>query len=170
MTQAAPPRSPDDRQFARDVAKQIDRRRGRRRLTLWSALLALVAAGATYLRCGSGLGLGGDGGGLGGHGSGEARPVAGPVRCAIHVSAAGFTVGGKPLSRDAAVAACKAAPATDIFVTGDARAGDPEELKAALEAADAKNIAVHSPPVPTGEPPAAPRGNPRATPGEPPHR
>jgi len=144
-----PPSPPADRQFARDVAKQIDRRRMKRRMTLWSALLALVAAAGLYLRCGSGLGLGGSG--LGGEGdgdsgSGAARPVAAPQRCTIRISADGISVAGRARSRDEAVAVCKAAPGVDLFPTGDARHGDVEDLRATLEAAGAKAIVVHPPP------------------------
>lgn len=139
MTQPTPPSRPHDRQFARDVAKQIDRRRTRRRLTRWTALLALVLAAAAYLRLGGGLGRLGLGNGDGDDGDAR-RPLAGPQRCAIRVSAAGITVGGKPMARDAAIAACKGAPGADVVVTGDAREGDWQDLRAALEAA---GIAVH---------------------------
>lgn len=139
MTQPTPPSRPHDRQFARDVAKQIDRRRTRRRLTRWTALLALVIAGAAYLRLGGGLGRLGLGGGDGDDGDAR-RPLAGPQRCTIRISAAGITVGSKPMARDAAVAACKGAAGADVVVTGDAREGDWQDLRAALEAA---GIAVH---------------------------
>jgi len=143
MTQ--PTRPTDDRQFARDVAKHIDRRRVRRRLTLWTALLALVSAAALYLRCGGGFGLLGIGGAGEGEG-GPRRPLTEPQRCVIHVSADSITVATKATSRDEAVAACKAAPGVDIFPTGDARHGDVEGLRAALEAAGAKVVVVHPPP------------------------
>jgi hypothetical protein len=158
MTQPTPPsRSPrvDDRQLARDVARQIDRRRTRRRLTLWTALLALVIAAAGYLRLGGGLGALGLGGDAGGSGE-DRRALAGPERCAVRVSAAGITVGGKPMARDAAVAACKDAPGADVVVTGDAREGDWQDLQAALQAAGVKDIAVHQPP-PAGSASASPR-------------
>ena len=162
------PRNPaDDPRFARDVARQIDRRRVKRRLTLWTFLLAVVAAAAGYLRCGNGLGLGGFGTGDGGTGDrSEVRRVDGPVRCAIRISAAGFTVAGKVVSRDDAVAACKAAAAVDVYRTGDARHGDTEELHAALGRAGFKDadIAIHPVPRPVGATPEQPRG----APGEPP--
>jgi hypothetical protein len=139
MTQPTPPSRPHDRQFARDVAKQIDRRRTRRRLTLWSGLLALIIAAAAYLRLGGGLGALGLGGGNGDDGEAR-RPPAGPQRCAIRISASGITVGSKPMARDAAVAACKGTAGADVIVTGDAREGDWQDLRAALEAA---GIAVH---------------------------
>jgi hypothetical protein len=150
MTQ--PTRPTGDRAFARDVAKQIDRRRVRRRLTLWSALLGLVAAAAFYLRCGSGFGLGGPGGfgdpGDGGDDAAAPRAAAAPSRCTIRVSPRGITIAGKAKSRDEAVAACKAALGVDIYPTGDVRHGDPQELGAALERAGAKNVLIHDPPRP----------------------
>jgi len=162
MTQPTPPSPSHDRRFARDVARHLDRRRTRRRVTLWSALLALVIAGAAYLRLGGGLGRLGLGGGAG-DGDEERRPLAGPQRCRIRLSASEITVGGHPVSRDAAIATCKTAPGTDIFPTGDARHGEPAELGAALKAAGAKDVVVHplptrSPDVPAGSnDPAAPR-------------
>ena len=143
MTRANPPTSrTGDRELARDVAKQLDRRRMRRRMTIWSALLALVVAAATYLRCGSGFGVGT---GTGHDGTGTVRPVAGPRRCAVRVAPGGTTVDGKPMSRDEAVAACKAATGADVVVTGDAREGDWQELRAALEAAGVKDISLRQP-------------------------
>lgn len=162
MTQPTPPSPSHDRKFARDVARQLDRRRTRRRLTLWSALLALVIAGAAYLRLGGGLGRLGLGGGAG-DGDEERRPLAGPQRCRIRLSASEITVDGHPTSREAAIATCKTAPGVDIFPTGDARHGEPAELDAALKAAGAKDVVVHelprrSPDVPAGSnDPAAPR-------------
>jgi hypothetical protein len=162
MTQPTPP-SPQDRQFARDVAKQLDRRRTRRRLTRWSALLALVIAAAAYLRLGGGLGALGLGGGAG-DGDEERRSPAGPQRCTIQLSASDVTVNGRAMSRDAAITTCKAAPGTDIFPTGDVRHGDLEELEAALKAARAHDVVLHplprrSPDAPAGTPssPAGPR-------------
>jgi hypothetical protein len=153
MTQPTPTPS-HDRQFARDVARQLDRRRTRRRLTLWTALLALVIAAASYLRFGGGLGVLGLGGGNG-DGEAENRGLVGPQRCAIRISASDITVNGRPVSRDAAIAACKAAPGVDIFPTGDVRHGDVEELEAAVKAAGARDVVLHplprrSPDAPTG--------------------
>ena len=148
MTRANPPTSrTGDRQLARDVAKQLDRRRMRRRMTIWSALLALIVAAAGYLRCGSGFGVG-TGTGRG-DGAGTVRPVAGPRRCAVRVAPGAITVDGKPMSRDEAVAACKAATGADVVVTGDAREGDWQELRAALEAAGVKDISLRQPSPPS---------------------
>jgi hypothetical protein len=149
MTRPNPPTSRgDDRQFARDVAKQLDRRRMARKATLWTGLLALIAAAAMYLRCGSGIGLGGIG-----QGTGEASAPLTPTHsrpCTLRVTATGITVNGKAMQRDDAVAACKAATGADVVVTGDARQGDWEDLRGALEAAGIKDIVVHQPPVGSG--------------------
>ena len=146
MTRANPPTSgTGDRKFARDVAKQLDRRRMRRRMTIWSALLALIVAAAGYLRCGSGFGVGTGTGAGTAAGTAPVRPVAGPRRCALRVAPAGITVDGKPMSRDEAVAACKEATGADVVVTGDAREGDWQELRTALEAAGVKDISLRQP-------------------------
>ncbi|HEY6179505.1 MAG TPA: hypothetical protein VIX73_33855, partial [Kofleriaceae bacterium] len=86
--------------------------------------------------------------------------------CTIRISAAGFTVAGKVMSRDDVVAACKGAAAIDVFRTGDARHGDTEELHAALNRAGFPDdhIAIHPVPRPAGTTPEQPRG----APGEPP--
>ena len=124
-----------DPQLAKDVAVQLDRRRRRRRLAMFAAIAAAIAAAIVYGTCGRGWGLGAGGGrGAGLH------PVAGivdagPHRCAIRVAAAGVTVDGKPATRDQVVAACKATTGADVVVTGDARQGDWDELRAALAAA-----------------------------------
>lgn len=142
------PPSPPDRQLARDVAKQLDRRQVRRRVTLWTALLGLVAAAAAYLRCGNGLGIGG---GAGGEGS-DRQVLTAPQRCAIRLTASGLTADGKVMTREAAVAACRTAPGVDVYITGDARHGDREDLIAALREAGVVDIALHEPT--SGAPPA----------------
>jgi hypothetical protein len=124
-----------DRRFARDVAKLVDRRRVRRRLMLWTALLAVVAAAAMYLRCGHGFGLGGDGKGEGpGEGPGEVQPLLGR-RCVLRIAASGITVDGKRMPRDQAVAACRAIGGAEVIETGDAPEGSLIALHRALEAA-----------------------------------
>jgi len=144
MTTSAPPSPPRGDRFARDVARQLDRRRLRRRLLLWVALLVVVALAALYLRCGGGLGLGTGSGN--GDGPRSPRPLAAPARCALRVAAAGITVDGKPMGRDEAVAACKATTGADVVITGDAREGDWKELNSALGAAGVTDIVVHQPP------------------------
>ena len=142
MTRPEPPSSytgTGDKRFVRDVAKQLDRRRMRRRMTIWSALLVLIVAAAGYLRCGSGFGIG-TGTGTGKEEAGPVRPVTGPRRCAVRVAPSGITVDGKPMSRDEAVAACKATTGADVVITGDAREGDWKELRAALVAAGVQDI------------------------------
>jgi hypothetical protein len=130
-----------DRHLARDVAKHLDRRRMGRKLFLWTILLGAIVLAALYLTCGRGWGLGGKGKGAG-PGTGPAAvqtlvsPVdAGPRRCQIRIAASGITAGGKPATVDEAVAACKGATAAEVLVTGGARQGDWEDVKAALERA-----------------------------------
>jgi hypothetical protein len=145
MTPTSPPPQ-NDRRFARDVARELDRKRMRRKLTLWTALLGLIAAAAAYLRCGDGFGIGGfTGTGDGPREAEHAPRTPGPARCAIRVTPKGITVDGKPMSRDQAVAACKAIGGADVVITGDARYGDGELLLTALKAADVTNIVVHEP-------------------------
>jgi hypothetical protein len=142
MTRPDRPSSPTaNPRFARDVAKHLDRRRMRRRLVGWTALLAAAAAGAMYLRCGQGFGLGGAG-----EGSGSARTLTEPRRCAIRVTAGGITVDGKSMLRDRAVEVCKAAAGANLVITGDARHGDGEAMKRALHAAHVPFSVVDEPP------------------------
>ena len=126
----------DDKQLAKDVAKQLDRRRFRRRVLFLAAFVGAIVIAVLYLTCGRGWGIGGAGKGEG-SGPGTATPAAdaGPRRCAIRVTATGLIVDGKPAARDAAVAACKGTEGADVVVTGDARQGDWDDLRAALEAA-----------------------------------
>lgn len=132
--------SPPDKQLAKDVAKNLDRRRMRRRLVTLVGLAAAIALAVMYLTCGRGFGLGGTGKGDGkGVGSAIVKEV-GPRRCMIRVSSTGITVDGKPATSKSAVAACKDTTGADVVVTGDARQGNWDELRRALEAA---NIAVY---------------------------
>ena len=125
-----------DGKLAKDVAKQLDRRQLRRKLLLWGLVISAIVAAILFLTCGRGWGIGGAGKG---EGSGQATPAdAGPKRCAIRVTATGITLDGVASSKEAIVTACTGATA-DVVVTGDARQGDWDELKAALERA---NISV----------------------------
>ncbi len=127
----------NDSQFAKDVARQLDRRRMRRRLLVIGLFVAAIALAITFLTCGRGWGVGGAGKGAGsgkGPGSGSAVDK-GPPRCAIRVTGAGILLGGKPATRQEAVAMCKGTTGADVVITGDARQGDWDELRAALEAA-----------------------------------
>ncbi len=120
-------------ELAKDVAKELDRRRRRRRLIFAAVWAALIALALVYVRCGGSWGLGGRGSGAG---SGAvAASDAGPHRCAIRVAANGVTVDGRAATREAAVATCRSAGGADVVVTGDAREGDWAALRAALEAA-----------------------------------
>jgi hypothetical protein len=125
----------DRKTVARDVAKEIDRRRRRRRMLVLLVLLVAAILAALYLRCGKGFGLG-RGSGTGPAGSTTAPPSdAAPARCAIRLSATGITVDGKPASRADAIAACATRTAADVLITGDARQGDWDDLRGALETA-----------------------------------
>jgi hypothetical protein len=57
-----------------------------------------------------------------------------PKRCDVRVAAAGITVDGKPATRAEAVTLCKNRPGADVVVTGDARQGDWDDLRAAFDA------------------------------------
>ncbi len=122
-------------ELAKDVAKELDRRRRRRRLIFAAVWIALIALALVYVRCGGSWGLGGRGSGAGsGSGAGTASD-GGPHRCALRIAASGVTVDGRAVTREAAVAICRSAGGADVVVTGDAREGDWEAVRAALEAA-----------------------------------
>lgn len=128
-----------DRHMARDVARHLDRRRMRRRVLGWLVLLGLIILAIVYLRCGQGLGIGGKGKGESfGPGSAPRSLLAadaGPPRCAIRVTATGISVDGKPATTAQAVTTCKPTGGAEVLITGDARQGDWDELRAALDAA-----------------------------------
>jgi hypothetical protein len=146
-TPPPPTQPPVDRRFAKDVAKHLDRRRMRRRLLLWALLVGAIVFAALYGTCGRGFGLFGAGAGAGagkgkgsGAGASTAQPLltpvdAGPRRCSLRVAASGITADGAPATVAQAVAACKGATAAEVLVTGGARQGDWEDLKAALDTA-----------------------------------
>ena len=116
---------------AKDVARELDHRHRRRRLVILLGWAVLVALAALYLRCGRGWGLGAGGGTGTGHGSGSAAAV--PHRCQVRVTAKGLELEGKPATQDAIVSGC--AQGVDVVVTGDARQGDWDALRGALDAA-----------------------------------
>jgi hypothetical protein len=118
------------------LAKEIDRRRVRRRLVVLTGGLAAAIAALFYARCGTGWGTGGKGAGEGGSAKGViVIPYDATARCAIRLAANGLTLDGKPSTRDAAIAACKKTAGADVLITGDARQGDWDDLRGALEAA-----------------------------------
>jgi hypothetical protein len=125
-------------QLARDVATELDRRRRNKKLGLVGLWAVAIALAVMYLRCGTG----GKGEGKG-PGSGTTTPLiqlepGGPKRCVVRVSSEGIVVDGKTVDRAQAVAACKQTEGALITVTGDARQGDWDELRTALEAAGVK--------------------------------
>ncbi len=125
------------KQFAKDIAKELAKRQRRRKWMTLGAVAGLIVLAVVYLRCGRGWGLGGEGSGSGsGSGLGVVSSLdAGVRRCTIRVTAAGIAVDGKPMNKAEAVAACRDKGAADVVVTGDAREGDWDDLRAALEAA-----------------------------------
>lgn len=126
-----------DKKFAKTVAKEMDRRRMRRRLFVLLAILGLAVAAVLFLRCGSGWGTGGKGEGKGGTSVGSAVVVdAGPVRCGIRLDATGLSLDGKPATRDEVITRCRRTSGADVLITGDARQGDWDDLRGALEAAN----------------------------------
>jgi hypothetical protein len=114
---------------AKDVARELDRRHRNRRLLILGGWVVLVVLAALYLRCGRGWGLGGSGTGTG-NGSGT---TAAPHRCSVRVTAKGLELAGKPTTPTAIVSGC--AQGVDVIVTGDARQGDWDALRATLDAA-----------------------------------
>ena len=114
---------------AKDVAKQLDRIHRRRRLIFLGGWAVLVLLAALYLRCGRGWGTGGNGG----SGAGPGSATSTPHRCQVRVTAKGLELEGKPTTQDAIITSCK--PGIDVVVTGEARQGDWDALKAALDAA-----------------------------------
>jgi hypothetical protein len=133
-----------NKQLAKDVAKRLDARRRNRRLLFLLAILALVLLLAKYLGFGGGWGLGFLKGKGDGEGSGhQAQPAvamadAGPQRCTVRVSSEGISVDGTKKTRDEAVELCKKTEGAMVTVTGDARQGDWDELRAALQATSVK--------------------------------
>ena len=121
---------------SRDARHGKQKKRG---LLVWAAIAGLIALAIMYWRCGGGFGIGaGDGVGAGeGTGEGTAQPVIDPgvKRCQLRLAAAGITVDGKAMSQAEAVAACKKAGGAEIVVTGDARQGDWDKLRSALDEA-----------------------------------
>jgi len=130
----------DQKRLARDVARELEASRRRRRVVVGLLVIGAIIAAVLYLTCGKGWGVGGKGKGEGaGSGPGTGAVVAvdaGPTRCALRLAEAGLTVDGKPATRDEAIAACKQTTGgAEVLVTGDARQGDWDDLRAALEAA-----------------------------------
>jgi hypothetical protein len=117
------------------MSRKEPRRKGR--LLIWAAIAGLVALAILYWRCGGGFGIGaGDSVGRG-KGVGDVAKVvdAGPTTCKLRLSSVGITVDGRKVTEAEAVAACKAAGAAEIVVTGDAKQGEWESLRGALDEA-----------------------------------
>ncbi|MBV8758863.1 MAG: hypothetical protein JO257_16360 [Deltaproteobacteria bacterium] len=118
--------------FAKDVARELDRRHRRRRLIILGGWALLVVLAALYLRCGRGWGLGGGSGGTGG-GSGSAAQTEAPKRCDVRVTSNGYEIAGHLQTQDDIISKCP--QGVDVIVTGAAPQGDWDRLKSALDAA-----------------------------------
>jgi hypothetical protein len=130
--------------LAKGVAKELSAQRRKRKLATYGFFGALLAAAIFFARCGMGWGVGGgEGDGIGdGKGDGKAKgsgsAVDQPKRCTVRVAADGIFVDGAKKTRDDAVALCKKTEGAMVTVTGDARQGDWDELRAALQAVGVK--------------------------------
>ena len=130
--------------FSKQVAKELDKRQRRRKMTWWAVWAALIAAAVMYLRCGTGWGTG-DGEGSAGKGSGSSKSTVTPTspgekRCAIRVAGDGTTMAGKPATAKQIISTCKG---VDVVVTGDAKEGEWKHLCDALDGAHVA-IVMHS--------------------------
>ncbi|MFT3694005.1 MAG: hypothetical protein QM831_12750 [Kofleriaceae bacterium] len=123
-----------DKQFAKDVAKELDRRHRRRKVLVLGGGATAIVLAMLYLRCGGGWGLGKGGGSGAGSGPGSGAVVT-AKHCEIRVAKDGITVDNRTAKIEDVVTTCKKSGAADVVVTGDAREGDWEQLRAALEAA-----------------------------------
>ena len=113
-----------------------------------------VVGGGTFLLWlllrGKGWGLGwglggrgkGDEGGGGGGGTGDGAGPSPPStsyasrrQCKVRIAAAGISVDGKPATVEEAVTVCKSTAGAEVLVTGGAREGDRQDLKAAFQRA-----------------------------------
>ena len=114
--------------------KEAKKKRG---LLVWTAIAALIVLAILYWRCGGGFGIGAGSSVGRGEGSAVEAPAidAGVARCQLRVTGQGITVDGKPVEIAEAVAACKAAGGAEVVVTGDARQGDWDALRRALDEA-----------------------------------
>lgn len=103
---------------------------------------ALVALAVWLGWCGRGYFLGGGDPGLGVEEQ-QPRPAtadAAPARCVLRVDSQGITVAGDRVDLPTAIARCQPSGEAELTVTGDARFGTADDLRAALERA---NIRVY---------------------------
>jgi hypothetical protein len=123
-------------ELVKDVAKELDRRRFRRRIIALAIWIVAIVLAVLYLRCGTGTGSGGQGGST--SGKAPAR------RCQLRIDSKGISVDGHETNRDTAVEICKKASGAEVTVIGDARHGDVLALQAALVAAHI-DVLTHDP-------------------------
>jgi hypothetical protein len=90
---------------------------------------------------GGGLGLGSTSGTIG-LASGKRASWARPPIPRIRVDANGYSIDGRKVTVDQALALAQAAGAADLVITGDAKEGDVDAMRAAL-AKRAGDIGVH---------------------------
>jgi hypothetical protein len=128
-----------NKDLARDVAKELNAQRRKRKIATYGVFGLLLAGAMMFVRCGSGWGIGGGDGIGAGKGSGtDNEKGSAAQRCTVRVSAEGIFVGGTKRTRDEAVKICKKTDGAMVTVTGDARQGDWDELRAALQAVGVK--------------------------------
>src|SRR3954471_11508460 len=128
-----------DKKLIKDVASELEARRRRRKMTFLGVWAVLIALAIYFVRCGAGWGIGGGSGNGTGKGPGTGSQVSKqPQRCTVRVSGDGIFVDGAKKTRDDAVALCKKTDGAMVTVTGDARQGDWDELRAALQAVGVK--------------------------------
>jgi hypothetical protein len=120
-----------------------------RRRSRWAVrgiFAAVLAALLGYIRCGAQLGVGGGAGAPSQPSQPGAERVTAPAppdapvaRCQLRLDGGGLWLlgptGQAPTEVAAAVAACTAAGGADVVLTGEARQGAWDELRAALDAA-----------------------------------
>jgi hypothetical protein len=96
--------------------------------------IALVAGAGVlaYLLLRGGRGAGWGGAGTGDDIAGEAKPR---TWCHVRLDGKGLSLEGRPVSKDEAIAACRAADAAEVLVTGDSIAGAVDDLLISLRRA-----------------------------------
>ncbi len=120
----------------------MKRTRAKFGLKKWLVLALLAAAAALYFQRGGDFGFLAEGMNwardtAGSVAADDERPgdSAGDEPCELRLAREGLELGGERVEREEAVAACERAGEAALSVTGDARYGEYERVKEALEAA-----------------------------------